>query len=286
MNQIFFDSGYKRGGLVFLALLVATLPVCADSDTDRNEVLRADEELRQAFLQHDAAALNRLLADDWKVIHVNGREQSKAQFIDAIQSGRAKFLSIELDQTDMRLYGDTAILTARWTNTIEFKGERSTGRDRVTRVWVKRPEGWRAVTEQAVYLEENKSPAATPAASTDEKEILRLTGMIDAAWLKHDVATISPLIAEDMQAWSFKGTRRGKVELLRAVEKSEESDTMVEDPAVRVFGDAAVYTARITDTGKRANGEPFSVTSVVTITWVRRAGKWQIVAEHESIVQK
>ena len=33
---------------------------------------------------------------------------------------------------------------------------------------------------------------------------------------------------------------------------------MVEDPAVRLFGDAAVYTARITDTGKRANGEPFS----------------------------
>jgi len=266
--------------------LVATLPVFADSNTDRDEVLRVDEELRQAFLQHDAAALDRLLADDWKVIHVNGREQSKAQFIDAIQSGRAKFLSIELDQTEVRLYGDTAIVTARWTNTIEFKGERSTGRDRVTRVWVKRPEGWRAATEQAVYLEENKSPAATPAASADEKEILRLTEVINAAWLKHDVTTISPLIADDMQAWSFKGTRRGKAELLRAVEKSEESDTKVEDPVVRLFGDAAVYTARITDTGKRASGEPFAVTSVATITWVRRAGKWQIVAEHESIVQK
>jgi ketosteroid isomerase-like protein len=96
-------------------------------------VLRADEELRQAFLQHDVTALNRLLADDWKVIHVNGREQTKAQFIDAIQSGRAKFLSIELDQTEVPLYGETAIVTARWTNTIEFKGDRSTGRDRVTR---------------------------------------------------------------------------------------------------------------------------------------------------------
>jgi ketosteroid isomerase-like protein len=120
----------------------------------------------------------------------------------------------------------------------------------------------------------------------DEKEIMRLTDVINAAWLKHDVATISPLIADDLQAWAFKGTRRGKAELLRSVEKSEESDTKVEDPVVRVFGDAAVYTARITDTGKRANGEAFSVTSVVTNTWVRRAGKWQIVAEHQSIVQK
>ena len=265
---------------------MAATPAVADQSADKNEVLRVDEELRQAFLQHDAAALNRLLADDWKVIHVNGREQTKAQFIDAIQSGRAKFLSIELDQIEVRLYGDTAIVTARWSNTIEFKGEQSTGRDRVTRVWVKRPEGWRAVTDHAVYLEENKSPAVTPAASADEKEILRLTEVINAAWLKHDVATITPLIADDMQAWSFKGTRRGKAELLRSVEKSEESDTKVEDPMVRVFGDAAVYTARITDTGKHPNGEASSITSTVTTVWVRRAGKWQMVAEHQSVVQK
>jgi uncharacterized protein (TIGR02246 family) len=123
-------------------------------------------------------------------------------------------------------------------------------------------------------------------ASADEKEILRLTEVINAAWLKHDVATISPLIADDMQAWSFKGARRGKAELLRSVEKSEESDTKVEDPMVRVFGEAAVYTARITDTGKHPNGEAFSVASTVTMVWVRRAGKWQVVAEHQSVVQK
>src|ERR1700719_811540 len=260
-----------RARLLLSSLLIATVPAFADQTADKNEVLRVDEELRQAFLQHDAAALKRLLADDWKVIHVNGREQTKAQFIDAIQSGRAKFLSIELDQTEVRLYGETAIVTARWTNTIEFKGEQSTGQDRVTRVWVKRPEGWRAVTEQAVYLEENKSPAVTPAASADEKEILHLTEVINAAWLKHDVATISPLIADDMQAWSFKGARRGKDELLRSVEKSEESDTKVEDPMVRVFGEAAIYTARIIDMGKHQNGEAFSVTSTVTAVWVRRA---------------
>jgi len=60
----------------------------------------------------------------------------------------------------------------------------------------------------------------------------------------------------------------------------------VEDPMVRVFGDAAVYTARIIDTGKHANGASFSVASCVTNVFVRRNGKWQIVAEHESLAQK
>jgi ketosteroid isomerase-like protein len=273
--------------LILLALLVAPFTVFAAPEADKDDVLRVDEELRQAFLHHDEDALNRLLADDWKVIHVNGREQTKAQFIDAIQSGRAKFLSIELDQREVRLYGETAIVTARWTNTIEFKGQQTHGQDRVTRVWVKQAGGWRAVTEQAVYLEEaTPTPTPAPSPSSDEKEILRLTEIINAAWLKHDVATISPFIADDMQAWSFKGARRGKADLLRSVEKSDESDTRVEDPVVRVFGDAAVYTARIIDTGKRANGETFSVTTVVTDMWARRGNKWQIVAEHESLLQK
>lgn len=60
----------------------------------------------------------------------------------------------------------------------------------------------------------------------------------------------------------------------------------MEDPVVRVRGDSAVYTARIIDSGKRANGEPFSITSLVTDVWVRRSGKWQMVAEHQSVVQK
>jgi hypothetical protein len=37
-----------------------------------------------------------LLADDYKVVHVNGREQTKTQFIESLESGRAKFLSIDV----------------------------------------------------------------------------------------------------------------------------------------------------------------------------------------------
>jgi uncharacterized protein (TIGR02246 family) len=123
-------------------------------------------------------------------------------------------------------------------------------------------------------------------AGDDEDEILHLEKVLAAAWLKHDTATIAPIIADDLQYWSFKGVRRGKPDLLRAVEKSEEDDTKIEDPSVRVFGDAAVYTARITDTGRHANGESFSATTLVTAVFVRRDGKWRMVADHESLIQK
>lgn len=121
-------------------------------------------------------------------------------------------------------------------------------------------------------------------ASVDEKEILRLENALNAAWLKHDTVTISAIVADDFQSWSFKGARRNKADLLRAVERSEESDTKVEDPVVRVYGDTAIYTARIIDTGKRANGEAFTAKTCITSVLIRRNNKWQIVAAHETML--
>jgi uncharacterized protein (TIGR02246 family) len=267
----------------FLHFLLLVAGAQAAAATIEQEIDAADEQLRQAFLHADAASLDHLLADNWKVVHVNGRQQNKAQFIESLQSGRAKFLSIQIDERELRVFGDTAIVTARWTNTIEFKGNRSSGQDRVTRVWVKLPEGWRAVTEQAVYLEpSNKAPTA----DDDEKEVLRLMKQMQDAWLKHDVDAVSALVADEVQYWSFKGVRRGKADLLKMVARNREATTQADDPQVRVFGDTAIYTARITDSGTDDKGAPFNSTTLVTTVLVRRDGSWRIVQDHESLIQK
>jgi ketosteroid isomerase-like protein len=124
----------------------------------------------------------------------------------------------------------------------------------------------------------------TQSNAADEKEILRLEETLTRAWLKNDITTISSIVADDFQYWSFKGVRRNKVDLLRAVQRSEEGDTKIEDPVVRVYGDAAVYTARIIDSGKHANGEAFTVKTCITTIFVRRGGKWQMVADHETLL--
>ncbi|MFN2598433.1 MAG: DUF4440 domain-containing protein [Pyrinomonadaceae bacterium] len=118
----------------------------------------------------------------------------------------------------------------------------------------------------------------------DEREILRLEDVLTQAWLKNDIATISSIVADDFQSWSFKGVRRKKADLLRAAERSEEGDTKIEDPVVRVYGDAAVYTARVIDSGKHANGEAFTSKTCITVVYIRRGGKWQMVADHETLL--
>jgi ketosteroid isomerase-like protein len=127
-------------------------------------------------------------------------------------------------------------------------------------------------------------PSARTDRGGDEKEIFRLEDVITKAWLKHDTATIGSIVAEDFQSWSFKGARRSKADLLRTVEKNTESNTKVDDAVVRVYGDAAVYTARITDSGKRTNGETFTTKTCITQIYIRRSGRWQLVASHESLL--
>jgi uncharacterized protein (TIGR02246 family) len=127
-------------------------------------------------------------------------------------------------------------------------------------------------------------PTPAPAPGEDEKDILRIEKVIVDAWLKHDVAAVSAVVADDFESWSFKGRRRGKAELLKAVENNKEEATKVDDERVRVFGDTAVYTARVTDTARDKDGAPFKATTVVTALFLRREGKWLLIQNHDMLV--
>ena len=125
----------------------------APKDADAQQIRAAEADLRDALLAADAGRLERLLADDWTVIHTSGFEQMKSQYIDALRAGRFRFKAMDVDQLTVRTYGDAAVVTARSTNAIEFRGESSSGRVRYTRVWVRTGERWRAVSEQATHLD-------------------------------------------------------------------------------------------------------------------------------------
>jgi uncharacterized protein (TIGR02246 family) len=126
--------------------------------------------------------------------------------------------------------------------------------------------------------------------TADEREILRLHKTFIEAWQKNDVTTLNSLIADEFQFWSFKGERRNKADLLKLAAKSQTSgdtdtQTQVEDPVVRVYGDSAVLTCRIIDTGKHSDGKRFTGKTADTHVYVRRDGKWVLVAEHETLLQ-
>ncbi|HTK96154.1 MAG TPA: nuclear transport factor 2 family protein [Terriglobales bacterium] len=109
-------------------------------------IRQVDQERIQAQIGADAAALDRIYADDFIGIGPSGAVRTKAQVIADFTSGKVRFQSIITDDVRVRVYGNTAVETGRSTMVGE-DGEKTVPRDnRFTRVWVKQQRGWRLVS--------------------------------------------------------------------------------------------------------------------------------------------
>ncbi len=107
------------------------------------------------------------------------------------------------------------------------------------------------------------------------------------AILKKDFVTIDRIVAEDCIFTVPDGrtlTRTQVNEELRAGVWVPES-LAYENMKVRVFGDAAVVTAVQIEKSK-SNGKDSSGSYLFTDVFVKRDGRWQLVAEHGSRLEQ
>lgn len=132
--------------------LASSSAASPDASTGRDEVSRVHARIRLAMTGPDIAVLGALLADDWTVIHANGRQQTKAQLLAALAAGRARFLKPDLQALDIRLYGSTSVVTSVLHNLIATGDQRSEGPVRVSSMYVRHEGGWQAVCEQATAI--------------------------------------------------------------------------------------------------------------------------------------
>ena len=102
-----------------------------------DEVMRLEKEFTQAILKNDAEAVGRFLADDWIIVDPDGGTIDRARFLAVIQSGALTHETMESDDTRVRIYGNTAIVTALTTTKGKFNGQPFTTHERATDVFVK-----------------------------------------------------------------------------------------------------------------------------------------------------
>ena len=108
-------------------------------------IRQVDHERIQAQIGADAAALDRLYADDFIGIAPSGTVRTKEQVIADFTSGDLKFQSIITDDVQVRVYGNAAVETGRSTMIGQDKGKTVPRDNRFTRVWIKQGAQWRLV---------------------------------------------------------------------------------------------------------------------------------------------
>ena len=114
-------------------------------DNAENEMTTLEKEWAQAFVKNDAEAVGRYMADDWTVISPDGNVIDKATFLGLIKSGVLTHDHMEFAEVKVRVYGDTAVITARATSKGKFMGEAFSEFEWSTDFLVKQEGQWKSV---------------------------------------------------------------------------------------------------------------------------------------------
>ena len=147
------------GIVIFITTLQLVAAQTTSAKTNQNnkteqELLKANQEYDTALLRGDAAALDRLYADEFVYTNPDGEIRDKAQQLAFTRSGDLKFQSAQSSDVKVRVYGKTAVMTGRFNAKGTFKGENIDVRERYTAVWVKQNGRWRLVAEQGNFIKQ------------------------------------------------------------------------------------------------------------------------------------
>ncbi|HKR63604.1 MAG TPA: nuclear transport factor 2 family protein [Thermoanaerobaculia bacterium] len=126
-----------------IALVLAALSALAD---DVDEIRRLDKEITVATWTADALWFEKNVADDYMLIAPNGTMRTKLDIIRELATPGLKMEPYEPLETQIRMYGDTAVVTGRMLQRFTLGRIRYANDLRYTDVWVKKKGKWLLVT--------------------------------------------------------------------------------------------------------------------------------------------
>jgi len=109
------------------------------------EVIATAREWDRAMVTNDAEAIGRYMDEDWTIIGSDGSVGDKASFLALIESGTLSHDVMESDEMNVRVYGDSAVVTSRGVSGGQYQGGSFREVERVSCVFVRREGLWKCV---------------------------------------------------------------------------------------------------------------------------------------------
>lgn len=94
-----------------LILFTAILALGKPRSTSSADILAVEKNRTTALEHSDFDALDKLLADDLTYVHASGKVDTKASYLGALRTGDLRYLSWEPKDLQVRVLGDSAVLT-------------------------------------------------------------------------------------------------------------------------------------------------------------------------------
>ncbi len=152
-------SPMRRAALFPLAVaaLVSSLSMApAAQSPDTNAVIAAltkqADAWDKAIVRKDRAAIVANMADDFRSIDGAGTVETKPVFVDGLMDAKLTIDPYTVEEFDVRLFGDVALLSGRTRMTGRFDGKPFTSHYRYIDIYAKRNGRWQIVSVQITRL--------------------------------------------------------------------------------------------------------------------------------------
>lgn len=124
-------------------------------------------------------------------------------------------------------------------------------------------------------------------AGASDEELLATDASWNALRLAADVEKLDAILADDWMLTHSDGRVQSKPEYLGELRTRSRTNEAItnDDVKLRRYGDTAVVTGTSVQSGV-SDGKPWSGKFRFTRVWVRRDGRWTMVASHSSRIER
>lgn len=148
-----------------LSILLVTLLTCcyASAQNAEQEVRKLERAWLDAYEQHDAKAMDAIVADDFTITFTDGSIQTKPQIMNMIKAPRSPnspSMKFYTEEVQARVYGDTVILIGRVTSEWQQNGKPMKDQNRYTDTYVRRNGRWQVVASHLSNVPRPKNQTA------------------------------------------------------------------------------------------------------------------------------
>jgi len=134
---------------VVCGIALSASPSRASEAEDRQAVAALDTTFQRAVRDNDTKTMAAILADDFVVVEGDGLRETKADLLKSASDGSTHYRHQEDTEQTVRIYGDTAVVTAKlWAQGLE-DGKKVDYTEWFSDVYVRTPTGWSYVFGQA-----------------------------------------------------------------------------------------------------------------------------------------
>ncbi len=123
------------------------------SSIEVDAVAHAEYLLAKAHLQLDLKIFEDLFHQDYLIIQPGGKIETKAEVIASYETGTRHWDTAQVDQLDIRIYSETAIVVGRWRASGQHGDEHFDYSARFQSIWIKQDGRWQNLIYQSTEIE-------------------------------------------------------------------------------------------------------------------------------------